>query len=66
VKPLDPSAVPAHKRYLAGSTGLVHGPAPLLPREYVRADARKNRTGRKGAKARAAMKRVLLKRYGIR
>jgi hypothetical protein len=66
MKPLDPTTVPASHRSKRGRSGLVHGPAPILPRAYIRADARKTRKGRKGAKARATMKRILLKRLGIR
>jgi len=65
MRPLDPDLVPHHMRHLAGTTGLVHGPAPVLPRPYVKADAMKDRKGRKGAKARAKMKRILKQRYGI-
>ena len=64
MKPLDPSTVPAHKRYLAGATGLVHGPAPVLSRTYQRAASRGNRPGRKGAKARARAERELMRRFG--
>ena len=42
------------------------GQAPMLPRAYQRADTRKTKNGRRGAKARALMKRVLLARYGIK
>jgi hypothetical protein len=43
----------------------VHGPAPMLTRSFERAHAQKDRQGRKGAKARAKMKRMLERRYGI-
>lgn len=39
--------------------------APTLPRAYQRDDTRKNKKGRRGAKARARMKRVLATRFGI-
>ncbi|HEX5016487.1 MAG TPA: hypothetical protein VFX15_02745 [Actinomycetes bacterium] len=66
MKPIDPDATPVHiARQRGGRTGLVHGPAPMLPREFTRAHALKDRKGRKGAKARARMKRCLLRRYGI-
>lgn len=67
MKPIDPDLTPTHiSRRRGGRTGLVHGPAPMLPRGFTRAHAMKDRKGRKGAKARATMKRILLKRYGIR
>ena len=64
VKPLDPSTVPAHKRFMAGTTGLVHGPAPFVPRTYARAVPYGERKNRKGRKARARMERILIKRFG--
>jgi len=64
MKPLDPATVPAHLRYKAGKTGLVHGLAPILTRKYQRAAARANRGGRKGAKAQARAERELLRRFG--
>ena len=66
MKPLDPETTPAHHRAKAGRTGLVHGPAPDLPREFLRAHPDRLKTGRKGAKARAKMKRILARRYGIK
>lgn len=66
MKPLDMDTVPVHiRRKRGGATGLVHGPAPMLTRSFERAHAMKDRTGRKGAKARAKMKRMLERRYGI-
>jgi hypothetical protein len=38
----------------------------MLPRSYQRDDTRKRKQGRRGAKARARMKRVLGVRFGIR
>ena len=66
MKPLDPDKVPEHiSRRQGGKTGLVHGPAPMLSRAFTRAHKKKERAGRKGAKARAKMKRALEARYGI-
>lgn len=42
------------------------GQAPMLPRSYARDETRKKKTGRRGSKARARMKRVLFARYGIK
>lgn len=39
--------------------------APYLPRAYEKNNTRKNKHGRKGAKARARMKAVLLKRFDL-
>lgn len=66
MKPIDPADTPAHIGHRRGGrTGLVHGPAPLLPRAFTRAHPDRLKQTRKGAKARAKMKRILLKRYGI-
>lgn len=64
MKPLDPATVPAHLRFRAGTTGIVHGQAPVLSRAYQRSAGRAARSGRRGAKARAKMERELLRRYG--
>lgn len=66
MKPLDPATVPVHiARRRGGRTGLVHGNAPWLPRAFTRAHPDRLKTGRKGAKARAKMKRIMLARFGI-
>ena len=67
MKPLDPDKVPEHiSRRQGGATGLVHGPAPDLPRAFLRAHPKRNDKTRRGAKARAKMKRALEARYGIK
>lgn len=66
MKPIDPALTPTHiARRRGGKTGLVHGPAPELPREYLRSHPDRNKTGRKGSKARAKMRRILEQRFGI-
>ncbi len=40
--------------------------APMLDRGYQRDNTRKNKKGRKGAKARARMKRFLVERHGVK
>lgn len=63
MKPIDPKLVPEHiSRRQGGKTGLVHGAAPILPREFMEAAKRRNKHGRKGAKARAKMTRILERR----
>lgn len=64
MKPVDSDTVPHHLRHLAGTTGLVHGLAPLLPRGYMRDDARMEKAGRRGRKAKARHQRLLLERFG--
>jgi hypothetical protein len=67
MKPVNPDKTPASLAHAKGGrTGLIHGPAPMLPRAFTRAHPDRNKTGRKGAKARARMLRVLERRYGIR
>jgi hypothetical protein len=66
MKPVDPDKTPASLSHARGGvTGLIHGPAPMLPREFTRAHPDRSKTGRKGAKARAKMLRILERRYGI-
>lgn len=63
MKPLDPAETPVHLAHRkGGKTGLVHGPAPYLPRTFTQAHKKRNKVGRKGAKARAKMIRVLQRR----
>jgi hypothetical protein len=66
MKPLDPDQVPTHiATQRGGSSGLMHGIAPLLPRSFTRAHPNQTKRGRRGAKARAKMKRILASKYGI-
>ena len=63
MKPLDPESVPEHiRRRRGGRTGLVHGQAPTLPREFMAAAKNRTKKGRKGAKARAKMARIVERR----
>ena len=66
MKPVDLDLVPTHlaRRY-AGRTGLVHGVAPILPRAFTRAHPDRLKAGRKGAKARAKMRRILFQRFNL-